>query len=342
MIRFLVNFWLFFLLIIPNASCVAAENPLRAIIFLAPNCPPCTDFKQYLLPALIERYGKSLEFAQFDITQPSGANIYQAARTLYSLGEWQTDPVVIIGKQAIVGLDAIATTLGDNFSSLIAEENNRIWPELPKLNEVLPYAIQDFHDTIAKINHLSPENWQSRFLRDPIANSLAVTVLLIMSSVLTHIVIRLRRKALNPRAANLFLPIILLAGIGISAYTAYAALEDIKPICGPIGDCVTVQASVYSRFFGIPLGIFGILAYSTLLISYPIATRLSPKGGGWRWLPWIVALAGFLFSLRLTILEPFFIGATCLWCLGSALAMTAAFWIFTGLIFSPHDLHNKL
>jgi uncharacterized membrane protein len=36
---------------------------------------------------------------------------------------------------------------------------------------------------------------------------------------------------------------------------------------------------------------------------------------------------GVLFSIYLTFLEPFVIGATCAWCLTSAIVMTALFWL---------------
>jgi uncharacterized membrane protein len=36
---------------------------------------------------------------------------------------------------------------------------------------------------------------------------------------------------------------------------------------------------------------------------------------------------GMLFSIYLTFLEPFVIGATCAWCLASAVIMTALFWL---------------
>jgi len=38
-----------------------------------------------------------------------------------------------------------------------------------------------------------------------------------------------------------------------------------------------------------------------------------------------MAMFGTLFSLILTFLEPFVIGATCLWCLASAVLITAIF-----------------
>ena len=40
-----------------------------------------------------------------------------------------------------------------------------------------------------------------------------------------------------------------------------------------------------------------------------------------------MAAFGVLFSVYLTFLEPFVIGATCAWCLTSAILMTALFWL---------------
>ncbi len=37
---------------------------------------------------------------------------------------------------------------------------------------------------------------------------------------------------------------------------------------------------------------------------------------------WGMALVGTLFSIYLTFLEPFVIGATCMWCLASAVTIT--------------------
>jgi len=44
---------------------------------------------------------------------------------------------------------------------------------------------------------------------------------------------------------------------------------------------------------------------------------------------WLVALVGTLFSIYLTVLEPFVIGATCMWCVASAVAMTLLLWAAT-------------
>jgi len=40
-----------------------------------------------------------------------------------------------------------------------------------------------------------------------------------------------------------------------------------------------------------------------------------------------IALGGTMFSIYLTYLEPFVLGATCMWCLTSALTIVVLFWM---------------
>ncbi|CAK0741376.1 putative membrane protein [Gammaproteobacteria bacterium] len=337
---------LFLALALATTAAVTAPLPaVRAIVFVSPHCPLCQDLYAYLLPSLLERYGNRLELAQVDVTQTAGAAVYQAAVAPYGIGTWRENPTVLVGKKTLVGLDAIAATLGDGFESLAVSGSSATqWPDLAGLAALLPEGMRALKTQMTAVAPLPPlprTNWHGRFLQDPVGNSLALAMLFFMLAVLAHILVRLRHATRNPQQTEVLLPLILVAGIGISAYTAYAALAGVAPICGPIGDCATVQSSVYSRLFGIPLGIFGIMTYSALLVSRPLARYLSPSGGGWRWLPWVIALGGFAFSLRLTTLEPFVIGATCLWCLGSAFAMTAALWLLTGEIHSPDTRPNQ-
>jgi uncharacterized membrane protein len=44
----------------------------------------------------------------------------------------------------------------------------------------------------------------------------------------------------------------------------------------------------------------------------------------------VMSLFGTLFSIYLTFLEPFVIGATCMWCVTSAIIMTLLMWLTTG------------
>ena len=307
---------------------------VRAVLFISPQCAPCQDLYSYLLPSLAEHYGDRLTLAQVDVTQPAGALIYQAAASSYGLGAWQGVPVAVVGKKALVGVDAIAAALGDGFDAL--SEATR-WPDLPGLASLLPEGIRALKAQSVPVQRPSPPTSRyDLFMQDPIGNALAIVVLCCMVLVFAHVVVRLRRRTDSPQPIHplhqKLLPWVMLVGAFVSVYTAYAALAHVAPLCGPVGDCSKVQSSEYAHLFGIPLGIFGIIGWATILVTWVLARRFSPQGGGWHWLPWAVALAGFLFSLRLTTLEPFVIGATCLWCISSALSMTAALWLLTGAV----------
>ena len=173
---------------------------------------------------------------------------------------------------------------------------------------------------------------------DTIANALAVVVLATMALALLLGLARTRRGSQLPgtgRAA--VLGSILLIGLGISVYMGYTSLADTGLVCGPIGSCADVQGSRYAKLFGIPMGVLGVAGYLAIFVTWLVARRRSPEGGGWHWLPWAIALAGLLFSMRLTFLEPFVIGKTCSWCLGSAISMTLTFWLLCGYAAAGRD-----
>jgi uncharacterized membrane protein len=155
-----------------------------------------------------------------------------------------------------------------------------------------------------------------------------------MLATLAHSLVRLwRQDGLLPgRAAIRALLLVLLAGLAIAGYTAYTALGDVELVCGPLGGCARVQESEYAHLLGLPMGVIGLIGYGLIFVTWLIARYLSPRGGGWYWLPWALALFGVLFSLRLTSLEVFVIGETCLWCLGSAVSITATLWLLSGFM----------
>ncbi len=78
------------------------------------------------------------------------------------------------------------------------------------------------------------------------------------------------------------------------------------------------------------MGVLGLVGYGAILVSWLIALNRSTYGGGWHWLPWGIAMISVLFSLRLTVLSLFVIGATCVWCLGSAVAVSVLLWLLSG------------
>jgi uncharacterized membrane protein len=77
------------------------------------------------------------------------------------------------------------------------------------------------------------------------------------------------------------------------------------------------------QLFGIlPIGILGVFGYVSILATWWV-TRMGHVRLvkiAWAVLSGMV-LFGVLFSTYLTFLEPFVIGATCIWCLTSAVIM---------------------
>ena len=91
-----------------------------------------------------------------------------------------------------------------------------------------------------------------------------------------------------------------------------------------MGDCVTVNASAFSEVLGIPIALLGMLMYLSLVVILVVVwrrpeTTLSTYG-------FALALAGALFSLYLTGIEAFVIGAYCVWCLTSWVLITVIAW----------------
>jgi uncharacterized membrane protein len=117
----------------------------------------------------------------------------------------------------------------------------------------------------------------------------------------------------------------------VAGYLAFIETTGARAVCGPVGDCNTVQQSEYARLFGIiPVGVLGAVGYAAIIALWYCgrrATGLLRRFGQLG--AWGAALLGTLFSAYLTFLEPFVIGASCLWCLSSALIITSLLLLLT-------------
>jgi uncharacterized membrane protein len=128
---------------------------------------------------------------------------------------------------------------------------------------------------------------------------------------------------------NWLIPVISTVGLGVAGYLAYVETAQVAAVCGPVGDCNTVQQSVYARFFGlVPIGVLGVAGYLGILLAWVLGqTQLNPLSVYARRILFGMTVIGTIFSIYLTFLEPFVIGATCAWCLTSAVLMTVLLWL---------------
>ena len=170
-----------------------------------------------------------------------------------------------------------------------------------------------------------------KFRNDLAGNTLAVIVLagMLLSLALVWLWARQGRLGSMP---GWLVPVLAAAGVVVATYLAYVETSGTAAVCGPVGNCNAVQESKFALLFGVfHVGLVGLISYVVVIGTW-IASRFMKAP----WADWAkVALAlgaaiGVAFSMYLTFLEPFVIGATCIWCLTSAVIVTALLWIAAG------------
>jgi uncharacterized membrane protein len=174
-----------------------------------------------------------------------------------------------------------------------------------------------------------PMSMKQRFLQDVVGNSVSVLVLIGMVAAVVWVMMIVTgawdvRKSW-PIGVTLSLIVI---GIAVSSYMSFVEVTHVTAVCGPVGDCNTVQQSEYAYLFGIiPVGVLGVIGYSLILVLWIIGNWGSARLRRTASIALFgLTMGGTLFSIYLTYLEPFVIGASCVWCLTSAIVMTLLMW----------------
>ncbi len=125
---------------------------------------------------------------------------------------------------------------------------------------------------------------------------------------------------------KLFLSLFSFLGFSVATYI-YLHKNKKKPLVCPLkSNCEKVIHSDYSKFFGVPVEILGMIYYflvllislGSLLFSGLIHPSIFSFALG-------LTILAFLFSLYLTFIQLFVLREICIWCLTSALASTLIF-----------------
>ena len=106
-------------------------------------------------------------------------------------------------------------------------------------------------------------------------------------------------------------------GLGIAGYLTVVHYAGGEPVCAIAHGCATVQKSAYADLAGVPVALLGLLGYLAILGS------LAGDGERARTVTAVLAFSGFGLSAWLTWIEVGELHAICIWCVGSALCMTA-------------------
>jgi uncharacterized membrane protein len=339
----------------------SSEPVVHAVLFYSPSCPHCHQVINEDLPPLFEKYGTKLNIIGVDVSQPAGQTLYQAAIQHFSIPENRLGvPTLVIDDTVMVGSLEIPEQFPGLIEQYLAL-GGVDWPDIPGLYEAMNPPPASDESTIDQPTVTSPTqttalqatpvpataspsmtsptatpgllltdnqniNWQDKFTRDLAGNTLAIFVLVGMLAAFLWVMISLFRGSTESALKNdwsWLVPILSLIGFGVAGYLAYVETAQVTAVCGPVGDCNTVQQSEYARLFGIlPIGVLGLFGYVFIAITWLVARYAD------RWLAnlaaislFILTVSGTLFSIYLTFLEPFVIGATCAWCLTSAVLM---------------------
>ena len=294
----------------------AADPVVHAVLFYSPSCPHCHVVMEQVLPPLQARYGSQLRILTVDVSQPDGQTLYQTAITAFAVPKDRLGiPALFVGKELMVGSEEIPTRLPALIVATLAAGGND-WPPIAGLET----RLSEDALPVAPASALSP------FLRDPLANGLALALLVAMVISVLAITVTTRPpfdRSMPPWRART-IPVLSIVGVGVASYLAVVEMSGTQAVCGPVGDCNTVQQSPYAHLFGVlPIGVLGVVGYIAILAAWALRHTAGIAANA---LP-TLAFLGTLFSIYLTFLEPFVIGATCMWCLTSAALMLALLWL---------------
>ncbi len=324
----LVSIVVLIALLLPTAA-FAQAPVVRAILFYSPTCAHCKTVIQEVLPPLFEAYGDQLSIIGIDVTVPEGSALYASALASYGVPEERRGvPMLFVGDVILVGSGEIPET----FPRIIDQglsQGGIDWPAIPGLPEMIA-AMQPGAES-PEPTPAAPKSVVERLQQDPLGNSLAIVVLIGMLLSLVAVAARWVRRTpvVESRFAVWASPVLAAFGLTIAAYLTLVELTGDQAFCGPVGDCNAVQQSSYAFLFGvIPIGVLGVLGYAAFILMWA-ASRFVPDRvrDVLRIALFALAIVGTLFSVYLTFLEPFILGATCAWCVTSAILQTFLFWL---------------
>lgn len=122
---------------------------------------------------------------------------------------------------------------------------------------------------------------------------------------------------------------IALAAVGllVSIYMTIYNVTANDAMCLGSGDCSAVNASRYSKVYGIPVASIGVAGYFAILLVHWYERRDAFFKSNAPLLSFGMTLTGFVFTLYLIYVEFAILDALCPFCLVSQVAMTALFVI---------------
>jgi len=309
-------------------SAMAKDAIVYAVLFYSPTCSHCAKLEREVLPTLQEKYGKRLVIVRLNVISAAGGKIYEKALDRFKVPENRIGvPTLIIGETFLVGTVEIPEKMPGLINAALSKGGLDL-PDLPGLYEQF-VAQGSIH-----LENLSIWQFMTyKFKQDPIANGIAVIVLVIMVVSLIAAVVITLSSVKAPKVLTILpgwiIPPLAVIGLAVAVYLSYVEVSETRAVCGPVGNCNAVQSSPYAKLFGIlPIAFMGMGGYIAILAVWLFQQfGPAPLKRQARLVLWGMGIFSVLFSSYLTFLEPFVIGATCALCIASAVVVTIILWV---------------
>jgi uncharacterized membrane protein len=324
----------------PGKAQEAEMGPVvRAIMFWMETCGHCHYILEDVLPPLQEQYGEQFQILLVELVTTTEVDLlYQVAEEYGIPLEQVGVPFLVIGDKVLSGSVQIPTELPGLIEGHLAA-GGLDYPDTPAVQATVSNAMSAGlapPAPVAGAEVVESPPQESLAPAAPVSDgfTLAIGVMLGMVVAVVYAGGRFMRgrdqkgrKIQSKRSSgwgDYLTPVLALLGLGVAGYLAYVETQAVSAICGPVGDCNTVQSSPYARLFGVlHIGVLGVIGYILILAAWLWKRLRSDRLAMYASLAiFSMAFFGTLFSLYLTYLEPFVIKAVCAWCLASAVLIT--------------------
>ena len=134
------------------------------------------------------------------------------------------------------------------------------------------------------------------------------------------------------KAIAIWMIVFALIGFADATYLTIEHYTNGALLCGLTNGCDIVTTSTYSVVFGVPLALFGVLYYFSVIFGLVIYLDLKDE----KLLFWLAhyTVLGFIVSIILIILQVFFLKSICIYCMGSAFSSTLIYYF-------GHQIHKR-
>jgi uncharacterized membrane protein len=324
----------------PSKAQEAESRPVvRAIMFWMETCGHCHYILEDVLPPLQEKYGEQFQILLVELVTTTEVDLLYQVAEEYGIPLDQVGvPFLVIGDRVLSGSVQIPTELPVLIEQHLAA-GGLDYPDKAAVQATVRQATSagpepPAPEVVAEPVESQPQ--ESLAPAAPVSDGFALAIAVMLGMVVAVVYAgrsfmrgrhqRGHRRQSKQRSGwqEYLTPVLALLGLGVAGYLAYVETQAVSAICGPVGDCNTVQSSPYARLFGVlHIGVLGVVGYLLILGAWLWKRLRSDRLAMYASLAIFgMAFFGTLFSLYLTYLEPFVIKAVCAWCLSSAVLIT--------------------